>query len=53
MSEEHTNITLLSKLDILNLDAPSHLFSATPIWRIVSGRFAEAWDIPSAYTEAT
>jgi predicted SnoaL-like aldol condensation-catalyzing enzyme len=126
MIKEHPNITLLSKLDILNLDASSRLFSedfvwhyfnpnlpdvqgdyvgieglnnffkslagktngtfkvevvsATPIgeelvvvhvrdtmelednsiaidavavWRIVSGRFAEAWDIPSAYTEAT
>jgi predicted SnoaL-like aldol condensation-catalyzing enzyme len=126
MTKEHPKITLLSKIDILDLSASSHLFSeafvwhyfnpnspdvqgdyigieglknffkslagktngtfkvnvvsATPIgeelvvvhvrntmehdgnsitidavvvWRIVSGRFAEAWDIPSAFTVAT
>jgi len=125
MTKEHPNITLLSKIDILDLDASSHLFSedfvwhyfnpnlpdvhgdyvgvdglknffqslagktngtfkvevvsATPmgeelvvvhvrdamelegnsiaidavaVWRIVSGLFTEAWDIPSAFTVA-
>jgi len=126
MSKEHPNITLLSKISILDVDASSHLFSedfvwhyfnpnlpdvqgdyvgieglknflkslavktngtfevsmvsampigeelvvvhvrntmkfegnsiaidAVVVWRIVSGRIAEAWDIPSAFTLAT
>lgn len=38
--------------DSLMIETQSITIDVVVVWRIVNGRFAEAWDIPSVYTEA-
>ena len=37
----------------LNLDGQSNTVDVIIVWRIVDGKLAEAWDIPSVHAQAT
>ena len=39
--------------DTLEFDGKSMAIDAVVVWRIVEGRFVEAWDIPSIHTMAS
>ena len=45
-------LVVIHARDTLELDAKSIAVDVVVVWRIVDGRFAEAWDIPSAFTLA-
>ena len=45
-------LVVIHARDKLELDAKQIALDVAVVWRIVDGQFAEAWDIPSAYSLA-
>ena len=41
MTKEHSNIKLLSRIDILDLNASSHLFSEAFVWHYFNPNFPD------------
>ncbi len=45
-------LVVVQARNTLEFDGKTNTVDVVVVWRIVDGQFAEAWDIPSAFTQA-